>query len=124
VPSDVLRFDWQGTQDEFLKWLLPSLLAQHLNAESIDELSRLTNKFTDISVTMQVNGVSVDPTHMFESIQQTMDYSVSAAARDLLTACDADVLYDGLKQLNARVRRIIEERAAQLGVELDLEEPL
>lgn len=70
------RYDWQAAPEGLIqKWLLPTILSPDQTAG----LSDATNRFTDVTLTIQVNGVEV-------SARKRSAVSTSAIRRPRRTA--------------------------------------
>lgn len=84
------RFNWHETgQDDFQRWLIPTILADLPREQSrFDELSELTGNWSDVNVTVQINGVEVDPTGFFTSIERNLTYLTEREAERLVRGND------------------------------------
>jgi len=113
------RFDWQAAPEGFLKWLLPVLVANRRGEDQFDELSKITDKFTDVRLTIQVNGLEVDAENFLNGVEHNMEYYAKVEARRLL---DEVGRFDDLEDLLASAKRTVmqdvEQRLSAAGIEL------
>jgi hypothetical protein len=113
------RFDWQAEPDGFLKWLLPVVIPVSQKADLIEQLSAATDKFTNVELTIQVNGIQVDAQAFLTAVERNMDHSVSAEARRLLDEIGKfEDLHELLRDAERAARRSIEQRLTDAGFEL------
>lgn len=67
-----MNFNWKDVgQDDFLKWLVPHLLTGEDEKKQL-ELSEATEGFTNVELTMQINGIEVDASHVIERFNQNI----------------------------------------------------
>lgn len=135
MSDEGYTFDWQKLDEfddyeRFLCWAFVNLTVdtddqgvdQALTKEKFEQLSEATKNFTEVTLTVQVNGVAVNPRHLMRGIEHNMKrYAQEAAAKTLeeLTAF-TDVRATVTVLQEAVVRRI-EQVARALGVDLDAE---
>lgn len=111
-----LRYDWQAELESFLKWLLPTLIA---GRENFDDLSEATNKFTDVVLTMQVNGIEVPTEHFIRSLMMNYEKETKDAAYVLLNeVVNVENIETLITDLQASLKNHIMERCTSAGVEL------
>lgn len=129
-------FNWhdlKGHHDDyeaFLKWALTKLIvnqrdvdANRHNTELLEQLRTATNEFTEVTLTVQVNGVEVDPEHMMRAIEHNMRSIARETARDELERLTAFTdLRNTLTTLEAAANRRVRQVASALNVELRDEE--
>lgn len=120
VDPEPFRFDWQDLpEDEFLKWLVPTLLA-YAGGDTVKLLGELTNQWRDVQLGVTINGVEVDAKHFVASLQRNLTRLTEDAARDLLNdRCGLREVTELLVDLERGVKRQVRDRARQLGVSLD-----
>jgi hypothetical protein len=116
VTEGSLRYDWRAEPESFLKWLLPTLIA---GRENFDDLSEATNKFTDVILTMQVNGIEVPTEHFIKSLMMNYEKETRDAAREMLdNVVQITDIEDLINDLHAALKDTIRERCTSAGVEL------
>jgi hypothetical protein len=116
VTEGPLRYDWQAETKSFLKWLLPTLIA---GRENFDDLSEVTNKFTDVVLTMQVNGIEVPTEHFIRSLMMNYEKETKDAAYVLLNeVVNVENIETLITDLQASLKNHIMERCTNAGVEL------
>lgn len=123
-------FNWQ-TLDEydyegFLRWALVHLLtsddAHNDGIDVVAQLSEVTDQFRDVSLTVQVNGVAVDPTHFLRGIHDNMALFARTAATEMLENSAAFTeLRNTFTVLQSAAIQRVEQVARALGIDLDVE---
>jgi len=114
------RFNWHETgQDDFQRWLIPTILADLPREQSrFDELSELTGNWSDVNVTVQINGVDVDPTGFFTSIERNLTYLTEREAERLIREeADLTAVYTAINRFQNAVRREMNEALIGLGID-------
>lgn len=114
------RFNWHETgQDDFQRWLIPTILADLPREQSrFDELSELTGNWSDVNVTVQINGVDVDPTGFFTSIERNLTYLTEREAERLVREeADLTAVYTTINRFQDAVRREMNEALIGLGID-------
>lgn len=114
------RFNWHETgQDDFQRWLIPTILADLPRDQSrFDELSELTGNWSDVNVTVQINGVEVDPTGFFTSIERNLTYLTEREAERLVREeADLTAVYTTINRFQDAVRREMNEALIGLGID-------
>lgn len=114
------RFNWHETgQDDFQRWLIPTILADLPREQSrFDELSELTGNWSDVNVTVQINGVDVDPTGFFTSIERNLTYLTEREAERLIREeADLTAVYTTINRFQDAVRREMNEALIGLGID-------
>src|SRR5262245_11410950 len=105
--EDELRFNWHDQPENFLKWMLTSCIASM--KVDFDALKAATNDFTDVVITMQVNGIEVPAKGFIDGIQSNMDWEVNQAAKRLVND-SVDGLIDGLHDIFAQTQHSLREK--------------
>jgi hypothetical protein len=78
-------FDWQKEPENFLKWMVPHLLAGLKDDdETFDKIYDATDGFENVTLTIQINGVDIPVKHFVDSIAMNMDVQVELAARQMI----------------------------------------
>lgn len=118
------RFNWHeeehGQNGSFKSWLIPTLLADSGGDRVLFEaLSEATEKWTDVNVTVAINGIEVDPTDFFESIERNLTYLTERAAAKLVSE-DARLqeIYEATEAYNRAIRWETRLALGRLGIEL------
>lgn len=108
------RFDWQAAPEGSLqKWLLPTILSS-----TFEDLSDATSRFTDVVLTIQVNGVEVSAQQLMTDLEASYDAAVKDEARAMLDKVGFSKLEDDLVQMRAAMRTALELRLERLGITL------
>lgn len=121
------RFNWHDEvtrRSSFKEWLIPTLLGSTGNdREKFDALAEATQGWTDVNVTVQVNGIDVDPEDFFDSVERNLSLLTADKARELV---DGD---ERLRELGNSMSSLLralrfEGRLAlgRLGIEWDEED--
>lgn len=119
MASEEFRFDWQAQPEGFLKWLLPTLISSRHHDGLIDQLSAATEKFTDVRLTVQINGVDVDPAAFLTGVEMNMVHYAKAEARRLVDEIgELALLRELLEDVERSAVRQLEQRLAAAGIEL------
>lgn len=134
MSDEGYTFDWQKLDEfddyeAFLSWAFVNLTVdtddqgvdRALSKEKFEQLSEVTKNFTEVTLTVQVNGVAVNPEHLMRGIEVNMKrYAQEAAAKTLeeLTAF-TDVRATVAVLQEAVVRRI-EQVARALDIDMDV----
>ena len=109
-----LNFDWQDAEhDSFVKYVITTLIADKTK-EEFDELSNLTNKWTDIELSIFINGIEVNAQAFLDGVDRNMHYYAKDYAKDLV---HEKLNIEAIDQLNdvikATKKRIIEDFGLQ-----------
>lgn len=80
-----MTYDWQKMgRTEFLHWILPVVLGDLLQREGVERLSQATTNFTEVTMTMQINGIEVDAEAFIDATQRHMRACVETEAARLV----------------------------------------
>lgn len=109
-------FDWQAERDGLWKRLLPSLLASRLMDKQTDALSDATDKFTNVSIAVTVNGIEVDARGFFEGLEEAYDGDVDRAATEKVASFGFADLEDAAREATAAAKSALWERLAGAGI--------
>lgn len=123
--TEEFRFDWQAEgENTFLKWMIPLLLGDVLKDDrKHEEMVEATAKWTDITLTIQINGVEMPVREFLIGIEHNMNYyAEKEATRMLQEASSFPKLRDDLSALEAGVRVQMRGVAQALGLRVDWEE--
>lgn len=121
------RFNWHDEvthRPSFKEWLIPTLLGSTGNdREKLDALAEATQAWTDVNVTVQINGIDVDPEDFFDSVERNLSSITADKARELV---DGDERLQELGNAMSSLLRALrfEGRLAldRLGIEWDEED--
>ena len=82
------RFNWHDEvtrRPSFKEWLIPTLLGSTgSDREKLDALAEATQAWTDVNVTVQINGIDVDPEDFFDSVERNLSLLTADKARELV----------------------------------------
>lgn len=79
------QFDWQKRNEDFVKWMFVHLVADQRSGDpKFEKLSEATNHFTEVKLTIQVNGIEVNAQNFIESVQNAYTQHAENAARQLV----------------------------------------
>ena len=101
-------------REGFTAWMIINLVTQAREDGQYDQLDELTNKWTDIDLTVQVNGVDISPEHFLKGVESNMHYwAEKKAARAVESVLDGvrdevEKVEDILRQTEALVKSRLE----------------
>lgn len=82
------RFDWQAQGSaagrSFESWLIPTLVSGEDFDAKHEALHAATGGWADVNVTVQINGIEVDPRGFFTSINDNLTYLIKNEAKQLV----------------------------------------
>lgn len=123
VMAEEYRFDWQAQGGaagrSFEGWLIPTLLTGTDWDATKDALHEATKGWTDVLVTVQINGVEVNAQGFFSSIDRNLTYLIEREARRLVE--DDERLNDiaeAAYRFQEDCKRAAKYRLGQLGIEM------
>lgn len=138
--SDEYTFNWHDLPDfhgddsagyeVFLKWATVHLLVDQSrlgtgNTDLHEQVRAASDDFTQVTLTIQVCGVEVNPEHLVRAIHANMVHWAKVSAAETLDALPTLVeLRSTLDVIEAAARARIEHVAADLGLELTAKEDL
>lgn len=110
-------FNWHSEPEGWRKNLLINVVPQ--DKETFEQLSAATEKFTNVTVTMHVNGIEVDVDKFLDRIQSQFDWSVEARAKELVReVVRFDELQQTISDVEHAVKRDCYDKLRKLGVEI------
>lgn len=116
------RYNWHEEQfggSDFKAWLIPTLLVGKRGTDAWDELSAATDKFTDVNVTVQINGIEIDPTDFFEGVESNMHWRSERRAVELIRDDERlRALSNTAYEVEQELRKAALDRLRELGIEL------
>lgn len=123
-------FNWHDLDqsepyEEFVHWVLVNLSvdqkdvdAGRHDGELLEQLRVATDGFTNVVLTVQVNGVEVDVEHWFRSLEHNMKVYAQRAAHDELTQlAEFRRLREDLEVFEASAQHRLNELADELGLD-------
>lgn len=127
MSDEGYTFDWHELDDHdpektdhFLKWLVPTVLADSVVAEEIAEAS---DRYTRVELTMQLNGIEVDARAFVEGCYRNMRrFAQDAAVAKLVEVVDYADLVETIEQLRVTLQGVALQVARDLGVDRGLED--
>lgn len=123
----MLKFDWHNEPEGFFKWLLPHILVSK-NHDLIDELSDKTDKFTDVQLTIQVNGVELDAQHFMDAFLAWTESGIKNFAKEMVQeplselVPDLQQLQETVQNAERAIRNEIQKKLKAAGIEINLDE--
>lgn len=120
----MLQFDWQKRDEDFVKWMFVHLIADKRQEDPrFETLSSATKGFTDVQITMQVNGIEVNAQNFIESVENAYRQHAERTAKDLVRDMPRmQELEDVLAEAQRQAKSAIEEAFARAGIDLDLDD--
>lgn len=109
-----LRFSWPTEKNQFLRWLMPTVLAG-LPREEFERITELTDRWSDVRLTIAVNGVQVDAGRFVESVKMNMDRGVADEAAKILLERTSIEAFD---KAVLTARRALVDQLTAAGLEL------
>lgn len=127
MSDEGYTFDWHELDDHdekkidhFLKWLVPTVLADSVVAEEIAEAS---DRYTRVELTMQLNGIEVDARAFVEGCYVNMRrFAQDAAVAKLVEVINYADLVETIEQLRVTLQGVALQIARDLGVDRGLED--
>lgn len=121
MSDEGFEFNWHELDDydetkidHFLKWLVPTVLTDSVIAERIGEVS---DRYTNLVLTMQLNGVEVDARQFLEGCYGSMQrFAQDAAVAKLVEVIDFTNLVETADQLRSTLQVVARRIARDLGV--------
>lgn len=113
-------FDWAAQpHSSFLHWMLPHLLPDGQQPDIVERISEASKKLSEIELTVLVNGIEMNAERFMESVDRNMRFHASREARRMVDEFGGlPELEDTLRQVGRSVRRAVEQRMAEAGIEL------
>ena len=93
--SDEFTFNWHDDRDSFFSWMVTSLISPVAQErDNFEELSAATDKFRNVTLTMQINGISVPVNNFIDGIKHNMEYWATKEAERMLSEAGFDSISD------------------------------
>jgi hypothetical protein len=128
VADNSLVFDWHKDKDGFLHWALLHLVidadGSPLTKERVNQISAATDKLTNCKLTVQLNGIELDPTHFFNTMEQAMNASVGEEANALVKQLFNDK-WDMVEELNGvleTAKKELQKKLRDMGFQIHEDE--
>ena len=121
------RFDWQAQGGAagrtFEGWLLPTPLAGKDWDTTMELLREKTKDWSDVVVTVQVNGEEVNARGFFTTIDMNLTYLIEREAKRLIEEDDRlTEIGEAAALFEADCKRAARYRLGQIGIRLDEED--
>ena len=115
----MFKFDWQARNEDFVKWMFVHLIADQRKVDNFDELSNATKGFTNVEITMQVNGVEVNAQNFIESVEEAYKQHAERAAKQMVDDAIPDLwdLREAVDDAQHALTRKLREAMRENGVE-------
>ena len=113
------HFNWQAEPEGFKKWLFVHLLSE-AGVDIISVLSEPTDKFQDVVLTVQANGVELDAEAFFNATERFMENNIKNEVRRLVDNLQPDFsdiesdIHDIQQELRARLRKAAIDRGLDI----------
>lgn len=118
ADGDAFTYAWQARSGDFLHWMLPVLLSGMPEA-TMEELAVATDKWQNVTLAIQVNGVSVPVASFLDGIERNMSYFAEQEARRLLDeGARFDELTDLIHDVERTVTTLVRARLDAAGVSI------
>lgn len=114
------QFDWQNRKEDFVKWMFVHLIADKRQEDpKFEKLSVATNGFTDVNITMQVNGIEVDAKNFIESVEYAYKSHAENTAKEIVAEAIPDLsdLQDAVFEAQRALEKKLRESMRSVGVE-------
>lgn len=121
-------FDWHAQpHTSFLSWLVTAVLTRDEDkgvwATQFEALSEATDKFHNIVLTMQINGIEVDAMAFVTGVERNMDLSVAREADRIVRECHPmDDIAELVSGLESDIKKAAFAKLRALGIEFDEDE--
>lgn len=117
-----MKFNWHELDhDSFLSWMVINLITdQQTEYDGYEVLRKATNDFTQVDMTIAINGISMGVEHFVEAIRKNMTHFAEQAAREQLSdMAELKRLRDSVVALEDALSLKISDYAQAVGLELD-----
>lgn len=116
-----MGFNWQAEPESSVKkWIVPLLLSDEVKDHS--RFHEATDDFTNVAITMQINGIEVSVDHFLECLEDNIEHAAREEARAQLDSVEGfPALKVKLAEIELAVTRHLEEMVAQ--AEIPIAEP-
>jgi hypothetical protein len=120
IKSKKLIYNWQAEPEGFLKWLLASIIPKNSDFE---KLSDATDKFSNIELSISVNGIEMDAEAFLNGVQRIMNHNVELEANSLLSQFGRfDELREMLDAAEYAAKKAIEDELTKNGISIEIYE--
>jgi hypothetical protein len=111
-------FDWAAQTEGFLKWFVPTVIAEIADAP-FKELGERTSAWSDVQVQILINGIEVNAGHFLESVERNMEHHAKQAAREMLDEVGGlDALEERIGEIRTHLMGQFEAALRERGIEL------
>lgn len=124
-------FDWQKESENFVKWMLVNLLSKGMNycdtgQKWLDDMTKITNDFTDVRMQVLINGVEVDTKEFVEALERSLDLTAKDEASRMVSELTplatlrdfTDKLNESLEGYDTAIRRHVQKLVKDQGIEI------
>jgi len=123
-----MKFNWHDEsrrdRTSFKSWLVTNLISPvSRDKDQFDAISKATDKFTNVEITMQINGIEVPTEQFVDGIESNMNYLTEKSAKEQVRdMTDLVELEDAISALRFELTNKVYELANKNGIELEREE--
>lgn len=120
MADEKWTFDWHKEPNHsFLKWLLPTLLGK-IDNETWEKITEATAKSSDVQITVQINGIEVNPKYFLESLERNYELNTAAEAKNIIDTKfeNLDQAIEGLNILVERARQSMIKHLQNCDIEI------
>lgn len=115
-------FDWHDAKrDSFLYWLIPTLLSPVSNGK-LESFRELSEQFSRVELGITINGVTVDPKALVESIERNYDFHVARSAESLIEEIGMDDLVKFVHDAQSEIIKLLKQKLVDKGIKISDEE--
>lgn len=120
---NTFAFDWQALpEQDFLQFLLVSFSmadkTQDEQREWVEAMSERTDKFTNVQMDIQINGIPVPASALIRELRRHLTWIAEQAARELVSNVGFGELEDELREAEKAIRDVIHDRLRKAGIEI------
>lgn len=118
---NTLAFDWQALdENDFLKWLLISFSGadktRDEQTEWIETMSERTDKFTNVQMDIQLNGVPVPAGALISELRRHLNGLAEQAARELVANVGFGDLEVHISDATRAIRNSLDAKLREAGI--------
>lgn len=118
-------FDYYADSNKFICWALINMLGEAREAgrdaeeDFFEELKRRSNTFSEVEMSIKLNGLEVDATKFMERIDQLIDRMVERKVQEKLEGIqEITEVEDELAELRNVLKQRVNQLADKYGIEL------
>jgi hypothetical protein len=113
-------FDWHALdRNSFLAWTVTNAISdRHGDRDLMDRASAASDKFRNVVLTMQINGVDVNAAEFIDRVRSNMEFWSERRARELVSESTAfPAIEDALETARLSIERTLRDQLQAAGVE-------